>query len=357
MNLKLSLAASALAVLGAGWFTAGVSADLTSRTLAASSQAAAAAHRPELDSWSANPHLGVKAVTEVVISVPAAAAEMGKVTVYVPAGYSLNPTAPPGSAEGHAFIATASDVAFGDLKAVDPAAYVNPPQAQACAPGQHAAVWTMDLEFLFSSKSVVVPIYIDPTSGDEATLGAYKLQACLPLSAFASPGGSPLGSKVRGVGFEFTRLGNPTSAAVYVWRAFVSNPDANGNPDAATTYELRSDMPLPAGLTLNGKLDRRHHRALLSGRLTTDVATVSNVPVTLYRRGRGGFWTSVASTRTSAKGSYRFVHPIAKTTVYSVEVWAIAACNGGSTAPNGCLSETRGAIDSRNVRIVIRRHH
>ena len=356
MNLKLLLAATALALLGAGWFAgAGASAEFTSRSGAASSQVAAAAHQPELDVWSSDPRLGVKSATGVAISVPAGAAEVGKVTLYVPAGYVFNPALAPGSTEGNVFMRTVSDLGFGKLKTVDPAAYVNSPQAQACAPGPHAAVWTMRLEF-FDSPTAVVPIYIDPTSGDEATLGAYKLQACLPLAFVASPGGLPLGSRVRELGLELTRGANPTSAAVYVWRAFVSNPDAFGNPNTSTTYELRSDMPLPAKLTLSGKLDRRHHRALLSGRLTTQVATVSKISVTLYRRGNDGLWTPQVSTRTSANGSFHFVRRITKTSIYSVEVWAIGACNGGSTAPAGCLSETRGAIDSPNVRVVVPRH-
>jgi hypothetical protein len=357
MNLKLLFAAFALGVIGAGWFAGAgaTAADLTSRSGAASSRAAAAVRQPELDLFSADPRLGVKAGTGVAISVPAVSAEVEKVTLYVPAGYNLNLTAPPGTSEGHAFMGTASDFGFGALKAADPAAYVNSPQAQACAPGPHAAVWTMHLEFLLSDTAVV-PIYMDPTSGDEATLGAYKLQACLPLSHIASPGGSPLGSRMRGLALEFTRFVNPTSAADYVWRAFVSNPDASGSPDLSTTYELRSDMPLPTKLTLSGKFDRRHHRALLNGRLTTQVSTVSAVGVTLYRRAKDGSWTSVTSTRTSANGSFRFVRPLAKTSVYAVEIWAIGDCNGDSTAPNGCVNETRGSIDSRNVRIVVRRH-
>jgi len=355
MNFKLLLATFALAVAGAGWFAGAgaTAANLTSRSGAASSRAAAGPHQPELDLWSGNPRLGVKAATGVAISVPAASAEVGKVTLYVPAGYNLDLTAAPGTAEGHVFMATAKDFGYGNLKAADPGVYVNSPQAQACAPGPHAAVWTMHLEFL-RADTAVVPIYIDPTSGDETTLGAYKLQTCLPLSHLASPGGSPLGSRMLNLGLELTRVVNPASAAVYVWRAFVSNPDTSGNPDLSTTYELRSDMPLPAKLTLSGKLDRRHHRALLSGRLTTQVSTVSTIGVTLYRRGRDGFWTSVTSTQTSANGSFRFVRPISKTSVYSVEVWAIGNCNGDSTAPNGCLSETRGSIDSPNVRIVVR---
>src|SRR5262245_37179939 len=358
MNVKLLLAASAAAVLGAGWFAgAGATADLTSRSGASASQAAAAAHQPELDLWSADPRLGVKTDTGVAISIPAGAPELGKMTLYVPAGYGLNIVAT-GRREGHVFLDTQDDFAYGDLKAVDPAAYANDPEAQACAPGQHAAVWTMEFEFFLSQDTVTVPIFIDPTSGDEAALGAYKFQACMPLSGLASPGGAPLDSRVVHLGLEFARsMVNPTSGADYVWRAFVSNPDVSGNPDPTTTYELRADMPLPSKLTLAGKYDGTHHRAVLTGRLTTKVFAVSRIPVTLYRRAKSGLWKAVATTRTSAKGSYRFAPSNRKTSVYSTEIWAIGKCGSASTAPGGCASETRGSIDSPNVRIAVRRHH
>jgi hypothetical protein len=357
MNFKLLFAAFALAVLGAGWFAgAGTTADLKSRSGAASSQVAAVAHQPELDVWAADPRLGTKGPTEAAFNIPESEPELGKMTLYVPAGYGFGLTARPGTVQGHVFLETEDDFALGDLKAVDPAAYVNQPQAQACAPGPHAAVWTMKFEFFLSEDTVIVPIFIDPTSGDEAALGAYKLQACLPLADIQSPGGAPFGSKVRHLGLEFTRLANPTAAANYVWRAFVSNPDVSGNPDPATAYELRADMPLPSKLTLTGKYDSAHRRAVLTGRLTTKVSAVSKIPVTLYRRVRGGLWKAVASLRTSANGSYRFAVSNRKTSVYSTEIWSIGNCSGDSTAPGGCVSETRGAIDSPNVRVAVRRH-
>jgi len=289
-----------------------------------------------------------------MLGVPAGAAEAGKMTLYVPAGYAINPADPIGTKEGTVFAQTASDFAVGDLKAADPAAYVNTPQAQACAPGPHVGVWTMSLGFVVGSAKAIVPIYIDPTSGDETTLGAYKLQACLPLAGIASPGGSPLGSRLRDLDLEFTHLTNPASAGLYVWRGFVSNPDVSGNPDPSTTYELRSDMPLPAKLGLTGKLDRKHRRAVFSGRLSAQAMPAGGVPVSLYRVNKGGDWTYLAATRTSAAGAYRFTRRITKTTTYATEISGIRDCTTDSTAPGGCLNETLAAIDSSNVRLVVR---
>lgn len=344
MNVKLLLAAIVAAVVGAGW-------------CAGAGATAAAPAKPELDTWSAKPSLGAKAGTQIGLTLPSGAAEAGKMTLYVPAGYSLNPGAAPGTLEGHVLMFTADDFAAGDLRAVNPGAYDNTPQAQACAPGQHVAVWIMNFtDGLFSSQTVTIPIYIDPTSGDETALGAFKLQACLPLAYEPSPGGSPLGAKMRGLAWDFTRISNPSAAGNYVWRGFVSNPDTTGNPDPTTTYELRSDMPLPAKLTLSGSLVPKHHRAVLSGRLQTPSAPVSGLTVRLYRLGWDG-WTRVGSTRTTVNGSYRFVHPIKKSTTFGTAVWAVGGCSGDSTAPNGCVNETRAEVDSPNARIVVRRRH
>lgn len=353
MSLKLLFAVSATVVLSACW-VAGAGATAT----ATASTQAAALVRPELDTWSASPRLGVRAAMQVGTRLPDTAAEMEKVTLYVPAGYTLYPADPPGTREGHVFMDTVHDFAYGDLTSLSPAAYDNTPQAQACAPGSHVGVWIMDFsDGLFSSQTVTVPIYIDPTSVTDASLGAYKLQACLPLAHIASPGGYPLGSRLQDLTLEFARLTNPTTAGLYVWRAFVNNPDPNGNPDPATAYEVRSDMPLPANLTLSGRFVRSHRRAVLAGQLTAPAASVAGVPVGLYRRGSFGFWTLVASTRTVTNGSYRFVRPIRKTATFGTEAWTVADCKGDSTAPNGCISESFAAIDSRSVKVVVPRRH
>ena len=212
----------------------------------------------------------------------------------------------------------------------------------------------MPLDFLISSARTAVPVYVDRTTGAETALGAYKLQTCLPLAIIPSPGGWPIGSRLRDLTFEFTRFTNPDAAGVYVWQAFVSKPDASGDPDLSTAYELRCAMPLPATLTLTGRFDRKHGRAVLSGRLTTQTSPTYGLRVALYRVGRHGSRMHVATTRTSTNGSYHFVRSIAKTSTYATEASGIGDCAGDSTAPRGCVDETRGAIDSSDSRIVVR---
>jgi len=64
-----------------------------------------------------------------------------RLTLYVPAGVTVDTSAAPGTVVGDGYLAvwldaaTTDDYAFGTIKAGDPAA------AQTCAPGIHAAVW------------------------------------------------------------------------------------------------------------------------------------------------------------------------------------------------------------------------
>lgn len=360
MNLKLLQAVFALAVVGTGVFAgAGATAPpLTPFSRTASSRPAATLRRPKLVAWSQSGRPGVGASTEIRLGAPAAGAEVGKVTIYIPAGYRLDLTAPPGTIEGHVVLLTGSDVAVGDVVAEDPAAYADVPQAQACAPGPHAAVWAMALDFLISPMRAVVPVYLDPTTGSETALGAYKLQTCLPLTLIPSPGGWPMGSRLSEFTLDFARITNPAADGVYVWRAFVSNADESGNPDSATTYEVRSDVALPANLTLTGRVDREDGRAFLNGRYTAQTLPTGGISIALYRVTRTGTGMHVATTRTSADGSYHFVRRSAETATYRTEVSRVGDCVDPSTAPRGCVDETRGAVDSPDTRVVVpsRRH-
>src|SRR5262249_7457296 len=113
--------------------------------------------------------------------------------------------------------------AQGTVAEADASGAATDPAAQACAPGPHAAEWTMSLSA--NGQSLTVPIYVDPTSGADTTNGAYELQTCLPSSDVPQDqGGAPLGAKVTFVGLDITSvLTNPAAAAIPVWRAFFTS--------------------------------------------------------------------------------------------------------------------------------------
>src|SRR5436305_10053598 len=101
---------------------------------------------------------GTLAETDVDLSLPAT---VTRVTEYVPSGYVLALDRPAGTVIGSATIVTARSRLTATLLAATPAE--NP-----CAPGEHAAVWT----------SGSLTLLVDPTSGGETSLGAYKLVFC-----------------------------------------------------------------------------------------------------------------------------------------------------------------------------------
>jgi hypothetical protein len=318
------------------------------------STAPSAISQPELMTWWPRSRVGVSTRTQIGLAVPKVAREVEKVTIYVPTGYALDPGASPGTGEGHVFFGADSDSGDGALKAVDPQLYENSPQAQACAPGQHQGVWVASLEF--GAGTWTIPFYVDPTSGPETALGDYELQACLPLAHLSSPGGTPLGSSMRYLVIAFTGLTAPASSQLTIWHAYLSNPDGTGTPDPTTTYELRTDQPLPASLGLTARLNRRHHRAQLSGQLTASSISVAGVPVTLYRVCSCGGLERVARTNTLLNGTFRFSRPLRRTTRYEVEAGgSTGACRDASTAPMGCVDETLEFINSPRVRVVLPR--
>ena len=56
-----------------------------------------------------------------------------------------------------------------------------------CSPGTHAAIWNLNLSV--AGQTLVLPLYVDPTSGAATALGAYQMRICLP--PWDTPVGSP----------------------------------------------------------------------------------------------------------------------------------------------------------------------
>src|SRR5712692_3251057 len=93
--------------------------------------------RAELFVFPFDTTLGAAAETDVDLALPDSIAT---VTDYLPTGYTVALTRPPGTAIGEAtvFVAGQTDPISAGLFTADPAAFT----AASCAPGLHAAVWT-----------------------------------------------------------------------------------------------------------------------------------------------------------------------------------------------------------------------
>ena len=316
--------------------------------------AAGAAAQPALTVVPFDAVLARVADTEVDVAIPPDAAAPAKIVVYVPSGYSLALGAPPGMKVGtvDAFAAAGAEVELtGDIVAADPAASAAP-QAQACAPGAHAAVWVLQLGT--PARAFNVPIYVDPASGADAAFGAYKLQVC-----FASPyvpeaqGGAPLGARVLEAELDFpSAFTNPSASATYVWYAFAT-PYLLGTstPNPAATYEMRSNVPLPMRISLKGRYDRKHKAAVLSGSFSAPIPT-QGIPISLYSTSPT---KRLVDSTTKRGGTFTFRRKIARATRFLVTSSGIRECIPPTTAPAGCTSETLAPAFSKVVLVRPRR--
>jgi hypothetical protein len=286
--------------------------------------------------------------------IVSSAPPVAKVVIYVPQGYGLNAATPAGTTVG-TIDATAEaggsslSIPTGNIVADDPAKYTALPQAQACAAGTHAGVWVAQ------PANFKIPIYVDPTSGAETALGAYKLQVC--LSSPADPTSPAPGVRLTEAELDFSRtvFTNPSARNLYVWRVLVT-PYVAGTvmPNPAGTFELRGDVFIPASLTLKKKsFNKKTKRAVLTGKLTVVGIPVGGVPVGIFSISSTGA-NLVARTRTNKKGNYTVKLKVKKTmTLQAYVPSGTGACDStpASPAPAGCTSETSTEIFGNLLRV------
>jgi hypothetical protein len=309
--------------------------------------------RPELTVIPFATGVGAVADTELDLTVPKELPATAKVVVYVPGGYAANLGAAPGTKVGDVTALAIAKAAGGaqvtlegTVVAAAPASFTTNPQAQACAPGAHTAVWVMNLTA--SGRTIAVPIFVDATNGSEAALGVYKLQICL-----ASPdvpeasGGAALGAQLIEADIDFPSVfTNPAAAGGFVWRAFVTPYVAgSATPNAAGTMEVRSLAGIPGGVLLKAKVNAKKKTVTISGTLILGGEAQSGLIVTIFSSSKANLagLKRVASVKTKAKGAFSLTRKIAKTTYF----WAVVSgyftnecATGPSVAPRGCVRET-----------------
>jgi hypothetical protein len=265
---------------------------------------------------------------------------------YVPAGFVVNTSVAPGTAVGEliAFYYTKSipfDFADVTVKAGDPATLPGDPAAQACAPGPHAAFWTAT--FKVSKNAVTIRFYVDPTTGAETSLGAFKLVSCL-ASPYILPaqGGAPGGLQYDLIAFHFSHLivTDPTSGS-FLWRMLVTPYNAGtGTMNTAGAFEARTHVDIPHVLTAHARYLPKTKTVLVTGKLTALGQPRAGVRVWIASGLND--WGKV---RTKADGSYSFRHrvlPGKRARTLGVDAYLIiarGACTDPPVAPAGCVDE------------------
>lgn len=248
-------------------------------------------------------------------------------SIDVPRGYTLDITAKPGEEVGRASISIVGAdgpsfaTGFGSLIAGDPIESSSDPRVQECAPGSHAAVWTLSTSL--AGQQVSLSVYVDRAAQGDV---AYMLQAC--SSTLASDANS-----AASISMSIDSLVAPTAPGDYRWRAVVT-------PQTRAAYELQAVLPLPEALTLNARYDRKHKTAVITGKVIEGGKAVSRADVFLVGR-RKDRTLGLFEVRTNAQGVFTQTARVGGTTDFTAYVAPfVDPCAAGSTGPVDCLGST-----------------
>lgn len=272
---------------------------------------------------------------------------VGRVQFYVPAGYTVDTSAPAGAKVGTASAGVYVTDVVGEESmtgtvSVAPAIPAEGQKVPNCDPVTHSAVWVINVTGTGHQWSI--PLYVDKTTAAEAQLGATKLVICMPPPDGQSDLVRALnGNRLLSLKLNLTRLTNPRATGEVRWHALQTPLVAGSSKlDDAGSVETQSLLALPQQLTLKAS------GSTLSGTLTAGGKPVASAVVQLevsktkqrlspYRRVR----TNAAgrfSTRVTAKGVRYFR---ANLTAGTTSLGA-SACTPSFGAAVPCVGVWRG---------------
>jgi hypothetical protein len=223
--------------------------------------AAWSAYEPNLLVTSQRHTLGAPTTLFIGVSQTAADDPTAKIDISVPAGYSENLTATPGTRIGDVAATVilrgagnAEVDVEGQVVAESPASHT----VNQCAPGAHTAVWVLTVTL--AGTPIRVPIYIDDVTTVPGV--SARIQLCL-AGPIGTPSNAQLLSALFSVNNVFT---NPTARATHLWSSLFTpyNP-GSPFPNPPGTVEARAIAPLPVAVTMTAK--RKGRVVTISGRV------------------------------------------------------------------------------------------
>jgi len=314
--------------------------------------------------------LGSSSQTTIHVNVATTSDAVQVISIFAPAGVAANLTAAPGTTIGNVdATAIAHDQGgltlplSGNVVADNPATHT----ADACSPITNQAVWNMNLSV--AGQTLVIPIYVNQTTGAATALGAYEMRICLPPwdVPVGTPGRSAFGAQLVDARLVLNSIfTSPTTAGTGVWEMITRpwTPGA-GTPNPAGTWESRAVVPLPVVLTIKATYNAKKNTWTLTGKLTEGSQAVAGATV---RVGRGPSSKSLpqqSSAKTSSSGTWKLSGKLSpkKTTYFQARASAQerdftqAGCQSpapATVAPAGCKSATLPgwAVTSVVVRVV-----
>jgi hypothetical protein len=276
---------------------------------------AAASYTPSMGIFQATYKPGGAGAVTVVVAQEKADDPTARIVIYTPAGYNVTLGQPAGTQIGTVTagvqvldLSQNRIVLSGAVKAESPASYVSNP----CSPGLHEAVWTLNAA-LPGQPPNQIPVYVDHTTGAEATFSSAKLTTCFrdPTLPPADPRRAPNGLKFLDAAFTVKGVfQNPTAPGLKLWRSlFTPYTPGTGNPNAAGTKEAQGVVPMPYSISLK-RITKHVRRGFyrVAGTLNVAGKASSGTPITLYsavaKKGALNF-KPIAHTRTK-KGKFAF---------------------------------------------------
>jgi hypothetical protein len=272
-----------------------------------------------------------------------------KDTIYSPLGYGVTLSQPAGTKIGDVNATlilrgggNAQVDVEGQVVADNPANYTT--QATQCTGvATHQAVWRLNITV--AGTPLTVPLYVDTTTGAEATFASAKIQLCL-----AGPIGTPAGAQLLFALFDVNGVfTNPASTADRLWRAtFTPYTAGTPNPNPGGTTEGQALVPGRVSLKLKAT-SLKHGRIVITGKLLVSGSPFRGATIELYVGSR-----KVATARTKPNGTFTIKKRIKKKTRYRALVafvGGLASCpdNALPGVPQGCKTATISFVATSNA--------
>ena len=249
----------------------------------------------------------------------------------------------------------------GNVIADDPAKHTT----DQCSPGVNQAVWNMNLSV--AGQTLVIPIYVNKTTGAAQSLGAYNLKICLTSWQVAqSAGGAPFGAQLVDARLTLNDIVTaPTSVGTSEWEAlftpYVTNSTA---PNPTGTWEARAFVPLPVVLTIKATYVKKTNTWKLTGTLTEGGNPVPSWPIRIARGPSAANLGTRSATKTGSTGKWSTAGHLKpkRTTFFQASASALerdytaTGCQNPATsvAPGGCTKATLPPFDVKSVVVRIK---
>lgn len=331
--------------------------------------AAFAANTATISVWHTPMVLAGSDSTTIHVTIPQTTDGIAAINIFVPSGYGAALGQASGTTIGNVDAAAlAHDNGLtlplsGAVTTDDPAKHTT----DQCSPGTNAAVWNMNLSV--AGQTLVVPIYVNPTSGPAAALGAYNLKICLPPwdVPVGTPGRAFNGAQLLDAKFTVNKiLTTPTGAGVLKWETlFTPYTPGKGTPNVAGTFEARAFVPIP--ILLGGRVSyvKKKNTWTVSGNATEGGLPLSGLTVRIARGLSATRLTKQSSAKTSASGSWKASGKLVpkKTTYFQVTAsvgerdYTATGCQSPLTpfAPAGCVSATLSPWSAKSAVLRLKR--